>query len=131
MNIDINDISIQITNRLMLDITLMCSQVTSINDSEFKKTPSYYMIRQLLCDTLEEYIKVLSVNYSYSPMEVERMKDKTDYWEYVLRGICHNVSEEIFNKKYFHAWDYENKDNYFGSRTFNLAVLDLNKIKKG
>lgn len=131
MKIDVNDIAIEITNKLMLDITLMCSQVTSVNDSEIKKTPSYYMIRQLLCSTLEEYIKVLSISYTYSPMEVERMKNKDDYWEYVLRDICHKVNEEIFNKKYFHAWDYKNKDNYFGSRTFSLAVLDLNKIEKG
>ena len=42
-NIDVNDIAIELQTT-DVNITRMCSQVTSVNDSEIKKTPSYWFV---------------------------------------------------------------------------------------
>lgn len=131
MILDVNDIAIKITNKLMQDLN---SKVGIRTNSEADIhavgiVGSYYNVRRSIFESLSEVIKVFNSAHTYDPDTIAQLQNPKSFYQYQEQVLVVKLAEEVLEQEMHAVQSFCFNDSTRIRDEVSLAVIDAKKIK--
>ena len=132
MNQLINDVAIAITQEVYTSLhggVVELEENKNLEAKDFKRTMSYFQVREKIYDVLARYIKNYKSEFEYGKHD-SRLPE--EYLGVMLREAeraeSHKMCDELMASGVFYESRYETP--YHTKVTKNFLLIDINEVKK-